>query len=59
MLEKQDMMLEKQDKTIAAIGEVSEKIDGGKEEIVTEIKSLSQPFSFRKRKALTEKKKNL
>ena len=33
-------MLEKQDETIAAIGEVSEKIDGGKEEIVTEIKSL-------------------
>ena len=38
--EKQDHTLEKQDKTIAAIGEVSEKIDGGKEEIVTEIKSL-------------------
>jgi acylphosphatase len=37
---KMNGMLEKQDKTIAAIGEVSEKIDGGKEEIVTEIKSL-------------------
>jgi acylphosphatase len=30
-------MLEKQDETIGAIGEVSEKIDEGKEEIVTEI----------------------
>ena len=34
------LMLEKQDETIGAIGEVSEKIDGGKEEIVTEISSL-------------------
>jgi acylphosphatase/uncharacterized protein YoxC len=42
MLEKQDMMLEKQDGTIGAIGDVSEKIDGGKEEIVTEIKSLRE-----------------
>ncbi len=42
MLEKQDMMLEKQDDTIAAIGEVSEKIDGAKEEIVTEIGSLRE-----------------
>ncbi len=33
-------MLEKQDKTIDAIVEVSEKIDGSKEEIVTEISSL-------------------
>ena len=33
-------MLGKQDKTIDAIGEVSEKIDGSKEEIVTEISSL-------------------
>ena len=39
-------MLEKQDKTIDAIVEVSEKIDGSKEEIVTQISSLSQPFSF-------------
>jgi len=39
MLEKQDMMLEKQDETIDAI-------DRSKEEIVTEISSLSQPFSF-------------
>ena len=38
-LEKQDMMLEKQDMTIDAI-------DRSKEEIVTEISSLSQPFSF-------------
>ena len=38
-LEKQDMMLEKQDMTIDAI-------DQSKEEIVTEISSLSQPFSF-------------
>ena len=38
-LEKQDMMLEKQDETIDAI-------DQSKEEIVTEISSLSQPFSF-------------
>jgi len=39
---KQDtsQMLEKQDETIGAIGDVSEKIDGGKEEIVTEIRSL-------------------
>ena len=44
MLEKQDMMLEKQDDTIAAIGEVSEKIDGAKEEIVTEIGSLRETF---------------
>jgi acylphosphatase len=42
MLEKQDMMLEKQDDTIAAIGEVSEKIDGAKEEIVTEVGSLRE-----------------
>ena len=34
------LMLEKQDETIGAIGEVSEKIDGGKEEIVMEISSL-------------------
>jgi acylphosphatase len=38
-LEKQDMMLEKQDETIDAI-------DQSKEEIVMEISSLSQPFSF-------------
>ena len=42
MLEKQDMMLEKQDGTIGAIGEVSEKIEGAKEEIVTEIGSLRE-----------------
>jgi len=42
MLEKQDMMLDKQDETIGAIGEVSEKIDEGKEEIVTEIGSLRE-----------------
>ena len=35
-------MLEKQDDTIAAIGEVSEKIDGAKEEIVTEVSSLRE-----------------
>jgi len=39
MLGKQDMMLEKQDETIDAI-------DRSKEEIVTEISFLSQPFSF-------------
>jgi archaellum component FlaC len=39
---KMDMMLEKQDETIGAIREVSEKIDEGKEEIVTEIKSLRE-----------------
>jgi acylphosphatase len=33
---------EKQDENIVAIGEVSEKIDGGKEEIVTEIKGLRE-----------------
>ncbi len=33
-------MLEKQDATIDAIGEVSEKIEGSKEEMVTEISSL-------------------
>ncbi len=33
-------MLGKQDETIGAIREVSEKIDEGKEEIVTEISSL-------------------
>ena len=42
MLEKQDMMLEKQDNTIGAIREVSEKIDCGKEDIVTEVKSLRE-----------------
>ncbi len=41
---KMDMMLEKQDGTIGAIGEVSEKIDEGKEEIVTEIGSLRETF---------------
>jgi len=40
MLGKQDMMLEKQDETIDAIVEVSERIDGSKEEIVTEISAL-------------------
>jgi len=35
-------MLEKQDDTIGAITEVSEKVDKGKEEIVTEIKSLRE-----------------
>lgn len=40
MLEKQDSMLEKQDDTIGEIRKVSEKIDQGKEEIVTEIRSL-------------------
>ena len=40
MLEKQDQMLGKQDDTIGAIRGVSEKIDGGKEDIVTEISSL-------------------
>ncbi len=40
MLERQDMMLKKQDETIGAIREVSEKIDRGKEDIVTEIRSL-------------------
>ena len=44
MLEKQDMMLEKQDETIGAIGGVSEKIEGAKEEIVTEIGSLRETF---------------
>nr|QNO53144.1 acylphosphatase [Methanosarcinales archaeon ANME-1 ERB6] len=44
MLEKQDMMLEKQDETIGAIREVSEKIEGAKEEIVTEIGSLRETF---------------
>jgi acylphosphatase len=41
---KMDMMLEKQDETIGAIREVSEKIDEGKEEIVTEIGSLRETF---------------
>ncbi len=40
MLGKQDQMLGKQDETIEAIGEVSEKIEGSKEEMVTEISSL-------------------
>ena len=44
MLEKQDMMLEKQDETIDVIGEVSEKIDRSKEDIVTEISSLRGPY---------------
>ncbi|NQE04304.1 Acylphosphatase [ANME-1 cluster archaeon GoMg1] len=41
---KQDtsQMLEKQDDTIAAVGEVSEKIEGAKEDIVTEIGSLRE-----------------
>ena len=42
MLEKQDTMLQKQDNTIGAIREVSEKIDSGKEDIVTEVKSLRE-----------------
>ena len=42
MLEKQDMMLQKQDDTIAGIREVSEKIERGKDEIVTEISSLRE-----------------
>jgi len=42
MLKKQDVVIEKQDDTIVAIREVSEKIDQGKEEIVTEIKSLRE-----------------
>ena len=42
MLEKQDMMLEKQDETIGAIGGVSEKIDQNKNEIVTKIGSLRE-----------------
>ena len=42
MLEKQDRMLQKQDDTIGAIREVSEKIDCGKEDIVTEVKSLRE-----------------
>ena len=40
MLGKQDMMLGKQEDTIEEIRNVSEKIDRGKEEIVTEISSL-------------------
>jgi len=40
MLEKQDKMLEKQDTTIGAIESLSEKIDHGKEEIVTELRTL-------------------
>ena len=42
MLEKQDQMLEKQDDTIGGIREVTEKIDHGKDEIVTEISSLRE-----------------
>ena len=37
-------MLEKQDGTIEAIREVSKKVDKGKEEIVTEIRSLREDF---------------
>ena len=44
MLEKQDTMLQKQDNTIAEIRNVSEKIAHGKEDIVTEIKSLRETF---------------
>jgi len=36
------MMLEKQEETIGAIREVSEKIDRGKEDIVTEIRALRE-----------------
>jgi len=36
------MMLGKQDETIREIREVSEKIDRGKEDIVTEIKGLRE-----------------
>ena len=39
---KMDMMLEKQDDTIAEIKNVSGKIDRGKEDIVTEIKGLRE-----------------
>ena len=42
ILEKQDSMLEKQDETISEIRNVSEKIDQGKEEIVTEISALRE-----------------
>lgn len=44
MLEKQDLMLGKQDESIGAIREVSEKVDRGKEDIVTEIKLLRETF---------------
>ncbi|MDW7726725.1 MAG: hypothetical protein SCH70_06350 [Candidatus Methanoperedens sp.] len=44
---KQDKMLEKQDETIAEIKQVSIKIDQGKEEIVSEIKSLRDDFRSR------------
>ncbi|MBE0522676.1 MAG: hypothetical protein IBX39_10490 [Candidatus Methanoperedenaceae archaeon] len=40
-------MLEKQDETIAEIKQVSIKIDQGKEEIVSEIKSLRDDFRSR------------
>jgi len=39
---KMDMMLEKQDETIGGVREVSERIDRGKEDIVTEIGSLRE-----------------
>jgi acylphosphatase len=42
MLEKQDIMLEKQDTTIGAIRELAEKIDKGKEDIVSEIRTLRE-----------------
>jgi len=45
MLVKQDMMLEKQDMMLGKQDDTIEAIEGGKEEIVTEISSLSQPFS--------------
>ena len=40
------MLGEKQDDTIEAIREVSEKIERSKEEIVTEISSLRETFLF-------------
>jgi acylphosphatase len=42
MLQKQDAMLQKQDQTIAELRTVSQKIDQGKEELVTEIKYLRE-----------------
>ena len=52
--EKQDMMLQKQDDTIAEIKNIPGKIDRGKEDIVTEIRNVSVKIDDSKEDIITE-----
>ena len=54
MLNRQDMMLQKQEDTIAEIRNVSGKIDRGKEDIVTEIRNVSEKIDHGKEDIITE-----